>query len=89
MILLIVKKLVLQRCDLRCCTQPLPSSTQPQTRETLENRIPMNPIMHTSPSQASTPDTPSTVTSSAPMVSPDHEPVSANTRSKTMKKKLI
>ncbi|XP_061170605.1 uncharacterized protein LOC133179968 [Saccostrea echinata] len=101
LILLIVKKLVLQRCDLKCCTQPLPSPPQPQTIEPFEDRIPMNPIMHTPPSQASTPDTPSTVmstpdtpstvmstpdtpstvTSSAPLVS-QHEPVSANTRSK-------
>jgi hypothetical protein len=54
----------------------------------------MNPItgMHTPPLQVSTPDTPSaewstpdtpsTGTSSAPLVSSEHEPVSANTRSK-------
>ncbi|XP_061191002.1 integumentary mucin C.1-like [Saccostrea echinata] len=87
-ILILIKRWLLEKCQFHCPQAPTPNdqstpASQPPPAEYIELYTPQS--HDTTPI---TPETPATVTSVKPLLTPKEEAVANNTRSKTAKKQL-
>lgn len=87
-ILILIKRWLLEKCQFHCPQAPTPDdqstpASQPPPAENIEMYTPQS-----HDTTLTTPETPATVTSVKPPLSPKQEAVAHNNRSKTAKKQL-